>query len=147
MLGLKKFINSGQQHHAVQENQAVTNLIQRIGESLVVEDRRSAIQELASILADDPPAQSAFASVGFPTICSAIQMDRDDPTVVRTSLECIALAVAPEHTQDGQVRFKFDIRVHHCPNINHQICHCRFPVLPLLMQSNLQELTVPFLSY
>ena len=106
MLGLKKFINN--QVAAQRSDEWITGLntlIQRVGESTVVEDRREALQQLSTVLTDDPAAQSAFASVGFPTICYAIQMDREDPVIVRTGLECIAAAVASEHaSRDEQVR-------------------------------------------
>lgn len=96
MLGFKNFMNAQVSQQRAEDDAAMNNLVQRIGESLVVEDRREALLALCNVLNDDPATQSAFASVGFPTICSAMQMDGDDPTIVRTGLECIALAVAAE---------------------------------------------------
>jgi len=98
MLGFKKFMNAQVSQQRAEDDAVMNNLVQRIGESLVVEDRREALLALCNVLNDDPATQSAFASIGFPTICSAMQMDGDDPTVVRTGLECIALAVAAEPT-------------------------------------------------
>lgn len=104
MLGFKNFMNAQVTQQRAEDDAVMNNLVQRIGESLVVEDRREALQALCTVLTDDPATQSAFASVGFPTICSAIQNDVDDATVVRTGLECIALAVAAEPTaNDHQV--------------------------------------------
>jgi hypothetical protein len=95
-------MNAQVSQQRAEDDAVMNNLVQRIGESLVVEDRREALLALCNVLTDDPATQSAFASVGFPTICSAIQMDGDDPTVVRTGLECIALAVAAEPTAGDQ---------------------------------------------
>ena len=104
MLGFKKFINAQVNNQRTEDHALLNQLLQRVGESVVVEDRREALQALSTVLTDDPSAQSAFASVGFSTICLAIQMDQDDPTVVRTGLECIALAVAAEQSgRDQQV--------------------------------------------
>jgi hypothetical protein len=102
MLGFKNFMSAQASQQRAEDDAVMNNLVQRIGESLAVEDRREALLALCNCLNDDPATQSAFASVGFPTICSAIQMDGDDPTVVRTGLECIALAVAAEPTANDQ---------------------------------------------
>ena len=103
MLGFKKFLNAQVGQQRVEDHIVINNLLQRVGESVGVEDRRDALQQLCNALTDDPAAQSAFASVGFPTICSAIQNDLDDSVVVRTGLEVIALAVAAEQAHDQQV--------------------------------------------
>lgn len=92
MLGLGKFLHTQPGQVAKDDTQLVTTLIQRVGESLVIEDRRTALNELRDVLTDDPSAQAAFASLGFNTICTALQNDISDPIIVRTALECIAAA-------------------------------------------------------
>ena len=98
-----KFLHAQPGQTAFSDTSHVNVLLQRVGESVAVEDRRAALLELRDALADDPAAQAALASLGFNTLCGAIQNDRDDPLIVRTCLECI-VSVTGERGAGPQVR-------------------------------------------
>jgi len=81
-----------------EDSVVVNTLLHRVGESFALEDRRAALLELRDVLADDPAAQATCASLGLSTICSVMQSDRDDSTVLRTCLECMATVAGERGT-------------------------------------------------
>lgn len=97
MWGVGKFLNSQPGHRNAEISNAVNTLIQRVGESVIIEDRRAALQELRDVLADDVAAQASFASLGFSTICGIIDSDRDDADVLRACLECLVAVVGDKN--------------------------------------------------
>jgi hypothetical protein len=98
MFRLRKFVDTLKAEQ--NEDELLTLLLQRIAESLVIEDRRAALQELLNILSKNVAAHSSFAGLGFATLCSAIRNDVDDPFITKTALECIALVTNGAHAED-----------------------------------------------
>jgi hypothetical protein len=75
---------------------AVEQLLQRVTESALLEDRREALLRLRDMLAEGGRAQDAFASMGYGVVCALLRHERDDAEVARAALECLHLATTPD---------------------------------------------------
>jgi hypothetical protein len=74
----------------------VEQLLQRVTESALLEDRREALLSLRDMLAEGGRAQDAFASMGYGVACALLRHERDDAEVARAALECLHLATTPD---------------------------------------------------
>lgn len=123
MWGVGKFLNAQQGQKNSEAANLVNTLIQRIGESVAIEDRRAALQELRDALSEDAKAQAAFASLGFSTICGVIEADRDDPDVLRACLECLA-AVTGEKNGGLEVSPGSLLEIQTCSHTTYRLTSC-----------------------
>ncbi|KAK3016217.1 hypothetical protein RJ639_006219, partial [Escallonia herrerae] len=73
----------------------VERLLDRISNGVLAEDRRSAIAELQSVVAESCAAQLAFGAMGFPVLLSVLKDERDDVEMVRGALETLVSALTP----------------------------------------------------
>ncbi|KAL2238253.1 UNVERIFIED_CONTAM: Golgin candidate 6 [Sesamum indicum] len=60
------------------EDSYVERLLDRISNGVLAEDRRSAMVELQSVVAESNAAQLAFGAMGFPVLLSVLKEERDD---------------------------------------------------------------------
>ncbi|XP_059639865.1 golgin candidate 6 isoform X2 [Cornus florida] len=77
------------------EDSYVERLLDRISNGVLAEDRRTAITELQSVVAESHAAQLAFGAMGFPVLLSVLKEERDDVEMVRGALETLASALTP----------------------------------------------------
>ncbi|KAK2984564.1 hypothetical protein RJ640_018942 [Escallonia rubra] len=77
------------------EDSYVERLLDRISNGVLAEDRRSAIAELQSVVAESRAAQLAFGAMGFPVLLSVLKDERDDVELVRGALETLVSALTP----------------------------------------------------
>ncbi|KAB1211701.1 Golgin candidate 6 [Morella rubra] len=71
----------------------VERLLNRISNGKLADDRRSAMTELQSVVAESPAAQLAFGAMGFPVILGVLKEERDDVEMVRGALETLTGAL------------------------------------------------------
>lgn len=64
------------------EDSYVERLLDRISNGVLAEDRRSAMVELQSVVAESNAAQLAFGAMGFPVLLSVLKEERDDVEMV-----------------------------------------------------------------
>ncbi|XP_011080921.1 golgin candidate 6 [Sesamum indicum] len=82
------------------EDSYVERLLDRISNGVLAEDRRSAMVELQSVVAESNAAQLAFGAMGFPVLLSVLKEERDDVEMVRGALETLVSALSPiEHAK------------------------------------------------
>ncbi|XP_062151481.1 golgin candidate 6 [Alnus glutinosa] len=90
----------GNENSASNEDSYVERLLNRISNGQLAEDRRSAMIELQSVVAESPAAQLAFGAMGFPVIMGVLKEERDDVEMVRGALETLVGALTPiEHAK------------------------------------------------
>ncbi|KAK3020228.1 hypothetical protein RJ639_046860 [Escallonia herrerae] len=77
------------------EDSYVERLLDRISNGVLAEDRRSAMAELQSVVAESRAAQLAFGAMGFPVLLSVLKDERDDVEMVRGALETLVSALTP----------------------------------------------------
>ncbi|PSS11381.1 Golgin candidate like [Actinidia chinensis var. chinensis] len=92
----------GNENSATNEDSYVERLLDRISNGVLAEDRRSAIAELQSVVAESRAAQLAFGAMGFPVLLSVLKEERDDVEMVRGALETIVSALTPIDHGKGQ---------------------------------------------
>ncbi|GFZ01349.1 golgin Putative 6 [Actinidia rufa] len=92
----------GNENSASNEDSYVERLLDRISNGVLAEDRRSAIAELQSVVAESRAAQLAFGAMGFPVLLSVLKEERDDVEMVRGALETIVSALTPIDHGKGQ---------------------------------------------
>ncbi|XAR49720.1 hypothetical protein NMG60_11033001 [Bertholletia excelsa] len=85
----------GNEHSSSSEDSYVERLLDRISNGVLAEDRRNAIAELQSIVAESRAAQLAFGAMGFPVLLSVLKEERDDVEMVRGALETLVSALTP----------------------------------------------------
>ncbi|OMO59325.1 hypothetical protein CCACVL1_24923 [Corchorus capsularis] len=85
----------GNENSGSSEDSYVERLLDRISNGKLAEDRRSAIVELQSVVAESRGAQLAFGAVGFPVIMGVLKEERDDVEMVRGALETLVGALTP----------------------------------------------------
>lgn len=77
-------------------------LLSRISDGSFVEDRHEAVAELRDLLMDNPQAQIAVGSMGFPVLAEVLREDRDDVELLQGVLEVLINACgSPVSTPDG----------------------------------------------
>lgn len=93
----------GNENSASNEDSYVERLLNRISNGKLAEDRRSAMTELQSVVAESPAAQLAFGAMGFPVIMAVLKEERDDVEMVRGALETLVGALTPiEHAKGSK---------------------------------------------
>ncbi|PIN03998.1 ER-Golgi vesicle-tethering protein p115 [Handroanthus impetiginosus] len=90
----------GNENSSTNEDSYVERLLDRISNGTLAEDRRSAMAELQSVVAESRGAQLAFGAMGFPVLLSVLKEERDDVEMVRGALETLVSALSPiEHAK------------------------------------------------
>ncbi|KAI8569653.1 hypothetical protein RHMOL_Rhmol02G0293800 [Rhododendron molle] len=92
----------GNENSGSSEDSYVERVLDRISNGVLAEDRRAAIVELQSVVAESGAAQLAFGAMGFPVILSVLKEERDDVEMVRGALETIVSALTPIDHARGQ---------------------------------------------
>ncbi|AEE77334.1 unnamed protein product [Arabidopsis thaliana] len=77
------------------EDSYIQRLLDRISNGTLPDDRRTAIVELQSVVAESNAAQLAFGAAGFPVIVGILKDQRDDLEMVRGALETLLGALTP----------------------------------------------------
>uniref|UniRef100_A0A5B7B672 Putative golgin candidate 6 isoform X1 n=1 Tax=Davidia involucrata TaxID=16924 RepID=A0A5B7B672_DAVIN len=85
----------GNESSGSSEDSYVERLLDRISNGVLAEDRRTAITELQSVVAESHAAQLAFGAMGFPVLLSVLKEERDDVEMVRGALETLVSALTP----------------------------------------------------
>ncbi|KAL6986295.1 Golgin candidate 6 [Sarracenia purpurea var. burkii] len=92
----------GNENSSSSEDSYVERLLDRISNGVLAEDRRTAIAELQSVVAESRAAQLAFGAMGFPVLLSVLKEERDDVEMVRGALETLVSALTPIDHAKGQ---------------------------------------------
>ncbi|KAL2935554.1 Golgin candidate 6 [Bienertia sinuspersici] len=77
------------------EDSYVERLLDRINNGTKAEDRRMAMVELQSVVAENHSAQLAFGAMGLPVLLSVLKDERDDVEMVRGALETLVSSLTP----------------------------------------------------
>ncbi|KAL0792661.1 hypothetical protein Bca101_064038 [Brassica carinata] len=77
------------------EDSYIQRLLDRISNGTLPDDRRNAIVELQSVVAESNAAQLAFGASGFPVVVGILKDQRDDVEMVRGALETLLGALTP----------------------------------------------------
>ncbi|KMT10908.1 hypothetical protein BVRB_5g113210 [Beta vulgaris subsp. vulgaris] len=86
------------------EDSYVERLLDRINNGTKAEDRRMAMVELQSVVAENHAAQLAFGAMGFPVLLSVLKDERDDVEMVRGALETLVSSLTPlNHTTTAKI--------------------------------------------
>ncbi|TYK09331.1 golgin candidate 6 [Cucumis melo var. makuwa] len=85
----------GNENSAANEDSYVERVLDRISNGQLAEDRRTAMVELQSVVAESRAAQLAFGAMGFPVLMSVLKEERDDVEMVRGALETLVSALTP----------------------------------------------------
>ncbi|KAL5702642.1 hypothetical protein ACHQM5_027836 [Ranunculus cassubicifolius] len=83
------------------EDSYVERLLDRISNGVLAEDRRAAMTQLQTIVAESRSAQLAFGAMGFPVLMGVLREERDDVEMVRGSLETLVSALTPTDGERG----------------------------------------------
>ncbi|KAK8954397.1 Golgin candidate 6 [Platanthera zijinensis] len=100
MMVLARVVEEGK--NITQGYSHVEQLLDRISNGVLAEDRRSAITELQQVVAESSSAQLAFGAMGFPVLLSVLKEERDDTEIIRGSLETLVSALTPIDAVQGQ---------------------------------------------
>ncbi|XP_020587913.1 golgin candidate 6 isoform X2 [Phalaenopsis equestris] len=87
---------------ASDDDSHVEQLLDRVNNGVLAEDRRSAITELQQVVAESSSAQLAFSAMGLPVLLSVLKEERDDTEIIRGALETLLSAITPIDTVPGQ---------------------------------------------
>ncbi|KAK9102496.1 hypothetical protein Sjap_019750 [Stephania japonica] len=85
----------GNENSSASEDSYVERLLDRISNGVLAEDRRAALTELQSVVAESHSAQLAFGAMGFPVLLGVLKEERDDVDMIRGSLETLVSALTP----------------------------------------------------
>lgn len=85
----------GNESFGSNEDSYVERLLDRISNGKLAEDRRNAMVELQSVVAESNAAQLAFGAMGFPVLMGVLKEERDDVEMVRGALETLVSALTP----------------------------------------------------
>ncbi|RZC68152.1 hypothetical protein C5167_031407 [Papaver somniferum] len=91
----------GNESSASSDDSYVERLLDRISNGVLAEDRRSAMTELQSIVAESRSAQLAFGAMGFPVLMGVLREERDDVEMVRGAVETLVSALTPIGSAQG----------------------------------------------
>ncbi|KAA8522440.1 hypothetical protein F0562_013199 [Nyssa sinensis] len=91
----------GNESSGSSEDSYVERLLDRISNGVLAEDRRNAITELQSVVAESHSAQLAFGAMGFPVLLSVLKEERDDVEMIRGALETLVSALTPINHAKG----------------------------------------------
>ncbi|XP_011003117.1 PREDICTED: golgin candidate 6 [Populus euphratica] len=85
------------------EDSYVERLLDRISNGVLPDDRRNAMAELQSVVAESRGAQLAFGAMGFPVLMGVLKEERDDVEMIRGALETLVSALTPiDHAKGPQ---------------------------------------------
>ncbi|KAL8226929.1 hypothetical protein R6Q57_016761 [Mikania cordata] len=84
----------GNEDSSANEDSYVERLLDCIKNGKLVEDRRNAMAELQSVVAESRSAQLAFGTMGFPVLFGVLK-ERDDVEMVRGAVETLVGALTP----------------------------------------------------
>lgn len=85
----------------------VEDLLERISNGKLADDRRNAMQELETAVAENRAAKLAFGAMGFPILMAVFREELEDLDMVRGALEILLFAVTTEDSgeeETGQVQ-------------------------------------------
>ncbi|XP_057810431.1 golgin candidate 6-like [Salvia miltiorrhiza] len=85
----------GNDNSSSNDDSYVERLLDRISNGQLADDRRSAMAELQSVVAESHAAQLAFGAMGFPVLLSVLKEERDDVEMIRGAIETLVSAVSP----------------------------------------------------
>lgn len=85
----------GNENSASNDDSYVERLLDRINNGTQPEDRRMALVELQSVVAENHAAQLAFGAMGFPVLLSVLKEERDDVEMIRGALETLVSSLTP----------------------------------------------------
>ncbi|KAM6549729.1 hypothetical protein CsatB_021405 [Cannabis sativa] len=85
----------GNENSGSSEDSYVERLLDRISNGKLAEDRRNALIELQSVVAENRAAQLAFGAMGFPVLMGVLKEERDDVEMIRGALETLVSALTP----------------------------------------------------
>ncbi|KAG7033085.1 Golgin candidate 6 [Cucurbita argyrosperma subsp. argyrosperma] len=91
----------GNENSSSNEDSYVERVLDRISNGQLAEDRRTAMVELQSVVAESRAAQLAFGAMGFPVLMSVLKEERDDVEMVRGALETLVSALTPINHAKG----------------------------------------------
>ncbi|OEL24875.1 Golgin candidate 6 [Dichanthelium oligosanthes] len=100
MQGMGKFV-FGNEGLESKEDSYVERYLDRISNGTISDDRRSAMTELQSLVAESRSAQMSFGAMGFPILLNVLKEDREDVELVRGALETFVSALTPIETSQG----------------------------------------------
>ncbi|KAI3501335.1 hypothetical protein L1887_29201 [Cichorium endivia] len=84
----------GNENSSSNEDSYVERLLDCISNGQLPDDRRNAMAELQSVVAESHAAQLAFGEMGFPVLLGVLR-ERDDVEMVRGALETLVSALTP----------------------------------------------------
>ncbi|XP_023738556.1 golgin candidate 6 isoform X1 [Lactuca sativa] len=84
----------GNENSSSNEDSYVERLLDCISNGQLADDRRNAMAELQSVVAESHAAQLAFGEMGFPVLLGVLK-ERDDVEMVRGALETLVSALTP----------------------------------------------------
>ncbi|KAJ3671660.1 hypothetical protein LUZ60_007739 [Juncus effusus] len=100
MQGIGGFV-FGNENNASSEDSHVERYLDRISNGKIAEDRRSAMTELQSLVAESRQAQMAFGAMGFPVLLNILREEREDVELIRGALETLISSLTPLETSNG----------------------------------------------
>ncbi|KAL5223510.1 hypothetical protein ABZP36_010149 [Zizania latifolia] len=100
MQGIGGFV-FGNERSESKEDSYVERFLDRISNGTIPDDRRSAMTELQSLVAESRSAQMSFGAMGFPVLINVLKEDREDVELVRGALETLVSAMSPIETSQG----------------------------------------------
>lgn len=93
----------GNDNSSSNEDSYVERLLDRISNGVLPDDRRNAMAELQSVVAESRGAQLAFGAMGFPVLMGVLKEERDDVEMIRGALETLVSALTPiDHAKGPQ---------------------------------------------
>ncbi|XP_061972797.1 golgin candidate 6 [Populus nigra] len=93
----------GNDNSGSNEDSYVERLLDRISNGVLPDDRRNAMAELQSVVAESRGAQLAFGAMGFPVLMGVLKEERDDVEMIRGALETLVSALTPiDHAKGPQ---------------------------------------------
>ncbi|WOL07815.1 golgin candidate 6 [Canna indica] len=92
----------GNENSASNEDSYIERYLDRISNGVLADDRRAAMIELQSLVAESHAAQMSFGAMGFPVLLNVLKKERDDVELIRAALETILSSLTPIETTYGQ---------------------------------------------
>ncbi|KMZ57208.1 hypothetical protein ZOSMA_88G00280, partial [Zostera marina] len=83
----------GNEQSSSSEDSYVEKYLDCISNGVLAEDRRAAMAELQSLVAESHSAQLALGAMGLPVLLSVLKEERDDVELIRGSLETLVSAL------------------------------------------------------
>ncbi|KAJ0445743.1 putative uso1/p115-like vesicle tethering protein [Helianthus annuus] len=93
--GMVGLVFGNENNSTSNEDSYVERLLDCISNGKLPEDRRNAMAELQSVVAESHAAQLAFGEMGFPVLLGVLRERDDDVEMVRGALETLVSALTP----------------------------------------------------